>query len=69
MRVLLNIWNSPDLRKKVLFTLSIIVVFRVIAHIPLPGVDVVALREFFSGSPIFQLLDLSLVVHYLISRL
>ena len=58
MKILTNIWNSPDLRNKVLFTIFIIVVFRVVAHIPLPGVDVLALREFFSGSQIFQLLDL-----------
>jgi preprotein translocase subunit SecY len=58
MKVLLNIWNAPDLRKKILFTVFIIVAFRLIAHIPLPGVDVLALRNLFSGSQIFQLLDL-----------
>lgn len=58
MRTLLNIWNTPDLRKKILFTLSIIIIFRVIAHIPMPGVDVSALQNFFSGNQIFQLLDL-----------
>jgi preprotein translocase subunit SecY len=58
MRTLLNIWSAPDLRKKILFTLSIIVIFRVIAHIPMPGVDVASLRDFFSGSQIFQLLDM-----------
>src|SRR3990170_1253917 len=58
MRTLLNIWNTPDLRRKILFTISIIVIFRIIAHIPMPGVDVAALRNFFSGSQIFQLLDI-----------
>jgi len=58
MKILLNIWNSPDLRKKILFTLLVIVIFRIVAHIPLPGVDVAALRSLFSGSQIFQLLDL-----------
>jgi len=57
MKTLLNIWNAPDLRKKILFTIFIIVIFRIIAHIPMPGVDVAALRGFFSGSQIFQLLD------------
>lgn len=58
MKTLLNIWSTPDLRKKILFTIFIIVVFRIIAHIPMPGVDVAALRGFFSGSQIFQLLDI-----------
>src|SRR4030042_5672440 len=58
MKTRRNIWNSPDLRKKLLFTIFIIVVFRVIAHIPIPGVDVTALRSLFSQSQIFQLLDL-----------
>ncbi|OGY21905.1 MAG: preprotein translocase subunit SecY [Candidatus Woykebacteria bacterium GWB1_45_5] len=58
MKTLLNIWNSPDLRKKVLFTLFIIVTFRIVAHIPIPGVDVTSLRSLFSQSQIFQLLDL-----------
>jgi len=58
MRTLLNIWNTPDLRRKILFTITIIIIFRVIAHIPMPGVDVSALQKFFSGSQIFQLLDI-----------
>ncbi len=58
MRTLLNIWSAPDLRKKILFTFSIIIIFRVVAHIPMPGVDVASLRDFFSGSQIFQLLDM-----------
>ncbi|MDP2720892.1 MAG: preprotein translocase subunit SecY [bacterium] len=58
MRTLLNIWNTPDLRRKILLTVFIIIIFRIVAHIPMPGVDVPALRSFFSGSQIFQLLDM-----------
>lgn len=58
MKTLLNIWNAPDLRRKILFTIAILVIFRVVAHIPMPGVDVAALRNLFSGSQIFQLLDM-----------
>ena len=32
-------FKTPDLRKKLLFTLGIIVVYRVGTHIPIPGVD------------------------------
>src|SRR4030043_2410941 len=58
MKTLLNIWNTPDLRRKILFTIVIILIFRIISHIPMPGVDVSALQKFFSGSQIFQLLDI-----------
>ena len=34
-----NIFNIPELRKRILFTLGILVVVRIGAHIPIPGVD------------------------------
>lgn len=40
-----NIFKVADLRNKVLFTLAMILVYRAGAHIPVPGVDVAALRE------------------------
>lgn len=61
-RVLLNIWKTPDLRGKILFTLGVIVIFRIIAFIPVPGVEPGALRALFAGSQSFEqiirLLDL-----------
>jgi preprotein translocase subunit SecY len=57
-QTLINIWKTPDLRKKILFTLAMLVVFRVAAHIPLPGVDAESLRKLFSGNQILGLLDL-----------
>jgi len=38
----------PDLRKKILFTLLILVIYRVAAHIPVPGVDQAALNNLFN---------------------
>ncbi len=38
-----NIFKIPDLRKKILFTLGIIVVYRLGAHIPTPGINAQAL--------------------------
>ena len=35
----LNIFRIPDLRKRVLFTLGILAVYRLGAHIPTPGVN------------------------------
>lgn len=45
---LLNIFRIPDLRKKVIFTLLILVVHRIGAHIPTPGIDISALNAYFA---------------------
>lgn len=55
---LINAFKIKDLRKKLLFTLAIFVIFRFIAHIPVPGVDLNALRQLFSGNQILGLLDI-----------
>ena len=39
-----NVFKVPDLRNKVLFTLAIIVVYRIGAHLPVPGVDTDAVK-------------------------
>jgi preprotein translocase subunit SecY len=39
-----NIFRVPDLRNKILFTVAIIAVYRLGAHIPVPGIDVSALK-------------------------
>ncbi len=43
------LWYSLDIRKKLLFTLGILLIFRVAANIPAPGVDRVALDAFFNS--------------------
>ena len=52
----------PDLRRKIVFTLLILVVYRAAAHIPVPGVDTTALRSFLEsgegGSNIVVFLNL-----------
>ena len=48
-----NIFRIPDLRKRVLFTLGMLAVYRLGAHIPTPGVNTKVLAQFFdqqSGS-------------------
>ncbi len=42
-----NIFKIPELRKRILFTLAILVVYRVGGHVPTPGIDPQALGEFF----------------------
>jgi preprotein translocase subunit SecY len=53
-----DIFMLPDLRRRILFTFGILVVFRFIAHIPLPGVDLEAMRELFEQNQLFGMLDL-----------
>ena len=44
-----NIYNTPELRDKIVFTLICLVIYRVGAHITAPGIDVVALTDFFAN--------------------
>ena len=43
----LNIFRIPDLRKRILFTLGLLAVYRLGAHIPTPGINADALAQFF----------------------
>lgn len=58
MERFLAIWKTRDLRNSILFVLAMLVIFRIAAHIPVPGVDPEALRAFFSSNQIFGLLNL-----------
>jgi preprotein translocase subunit SecY len=44
------LWYSQDIRSKLLITLGLLMLFRVAANVPAPGVDRVALQAFFSGT-------------------
>ncbi len=44
-----DIWRIGDLRKKLLFTLGIIAVYRFGSHIPLPGIDTAVLAQVFQS--------------------
>jgi preprotein translocase subunit SecY len=55
---MIDAFSLPDLRRRLLITLGILIVFRFVAHIPIPGVDLVALRELFERMPIFGMLDM-----------
>ena len=55
-----NIFNIPDLRKRILFMLGLLGVYRIGAHIPTPGIDSEALANFFTqnANTLFGFLDL-----------
>jgi preprotein translocase subunit SecY len=45
IKAISNAWKIPELRKKIIFTLLILLVYRVGCYIPVPGVDVAFIRE------------------------
>ncbi len=51
-------FKLPDLRRKILFTLGLLIVFRVLAHVPIPGVDLEKLRVLFQQSQLLGMFDL-----------
>ncbi len=53
-----NAFRLPDLRRRLLFTLGILVIYRLVAHVPAPGVNQEVLRQVFSANPLLGLLDL-----------
>ena len=64
LKGLSNCFKIPDLRKKILFTLGIITVYRIGCYIPTPGINGAALAEFFrrvndaSGGSIFSIMNM-----------
>jgi len=58
MQKYLQIFKIPDLRKKVLMVLFLLLVFRALAAIPIPGIDAAKLTEFFSSNQLLGFLNL-----------
>ncbi|MDP2656473.1 MAG: preprotein translocase subunit SecY [bacterium] len=58
MNTLRQIWNVPELRNAVLFVIGMLIIFRFVAAIPLPGVDPVALKAFLDENPLLGLVSL-----------
>ena len=58
LQAVLDAFKQPDIRSKLLFTFFILVVFRAIAVIALPGVDQTALTEIYTDNSYLGMLDL-----------
>jgi preprotein translocase subunit SecY len=54
----MQLWKATEVRNSIIFVLVMLVIFRLLAHIPIPGVDVLALRDFFSGNQVLGLVNL-----------
>lgn len=57
IEALKRIWSQKELRNRLIFTLLVIVIFRFLAHVPLPGVDREQLRQLFAGNALLGLLS------------
>jgi len=58
VQAMMDIWTLPDLRRRILFTLGILVVFRFLTQVPLPGANLEALQNFFGEQGFLQMVDL-----------
>jgi preprotein translocase subunit SecY len=58
LAVFRNSIKSPDVRKKLLFTAVIFVIFRIFAHIPVSGVNLEQLKALFAQNQFLSLLDI-----------
>lgn len=52
-----NAWKIADLRKRILYTLGMFLVFRAGAHVPVPGIDSKVIAEFVEKGQIFGFFD------------
>ena len=59
IRTVAKAWNIPDIRKKIIFTLVMLLIFRIGSQIPVPGIDRDILAQTFdSGTGLFALFNL-----------
>ncbi|HEV8054633.1 MAG: preprotein translocase subunit SecY [Chloroflexi bacterium] len=55
---LVNAFRAPDIRRRIFFVLGMLVIFRFLAHVPVPGVSQTALTSFLEQNQFLQLLNL-----------
>lgn len=53
-----NSFKSEEVRRKIIFTAVVLIVFRLFAHIPVNGVNLASLRNLFAGNQFLGLLDI-----------
>ena len=55
---MLKILKNIEIRRKILFTLLVVAMFRLLAHIPVPGVDLATIRSYLEQSQLLGMFDL-----------
>ena len=57
LKKLAMVWRIKEVRNSILTVLGILFIFRLTSHIPIPGVDITALRQFFASNQYLGLLN------------
>jgi len=58
LQAMIDAFSLPDLRRRLLVVFGALLVFRLIAHVPIPGVDAEVLAEFFQSNALLGMFDL-----------
>ncbi len=58
MNHFLQIFKIKDLRRKIITVLGLMIAYRVLAAIPIPGIDALRLQQFFSSNQLFGFLNI-----------
>jgi len=53
-----QVWQIKDLRNKILFVFAMLIIFRIAAHIPLPGVNIANLKDFFARNEMLGMINI-----------
>ena len=54
----LTAFRAPDIRRKLLFTLGILAIFRALTNVPVPNVNTQALTDLFTNNPLLGILNI-----------
>ena len=57
-QTIVQFFKHKDLRVRILWTLLLLVLFRIISHIPIPGVDLTKLQDFFAQNQFLGIMDI-----------
>ena len=58
LKKIIQIWKLKDLRNSILYVMGLLIVFRLAAHIPVPGVDTAALEQFFNTNQLLGVMNI-----------
>ncbi len=58
MQAMVDAFRQPDVRNKLLFTFAMLIIFRFVAHVPLPNIDRDALEAVFEGNSVLDFLSI-----------
>ena len=58
LQAVLQAWQTADLRRKILFTIGILLIYRVIAHIPVPYTNAEGVQQLLADNALLGILNL-----------